>query len=154
MREIKRLIILLTLALTLSLVAAVPTNAKKPLRGSMELYFMAEGPDIGYGPPIWSGTISGDINGEMYFYNTGSKDAGQARHFWEVWYIITEDGILLGTDKGVVSWKNNKYRMNGIVTQATGNRMHLEGRNVHMSGYITWAAPGLPETAPGAFHIN
>ncbi|UCB60625.1 MAG: hypothetical protein JSW72_00745 [Candidatus Bathyarchaeota archaeon] len=158
MREIKRLIVLLALALTL-LFAAVPVQAKEPLKGSMELYFMVGGPDIGYGPPIWSGTISGDINGEMYFYNVGTgkqgnQAPGKTIHFGEVWYIITVDGVLLGTDEGVVSLDGSEYRMNGVVTQATGDWVYLEGRNVHMSGYITWAAPGVPETAPGTFRIN
>lgn len=130
-------------------------QAKKPLRGAMELYFMAGGPDIGYGSPVWSGTITGDINGEMYFYSTGAKDVGQAHHFWEVWYITTVDGDLIGTDKGVVSWENDKYRMNGVVTEATRNWAYLEGRNVHMSGIITWDPDtGLPATAPGTFRVN
>lgn len=145
----RRLIVLLVLAFTLVLVPAVSAQPMKPLRGEMELFF------TGPANPLWTGTISGDINGDMYFYATGSKDVGQVHHFWEVWNITTVGGDLIGTDKGVVSWKNGKYRMNGIVTEATGNWAYLEGHRVHMSGYITFDPDtGLPATAPGTFQVN
>lgn len=150
-------LLMLALALALVLVPAVLVNAK-PLYGEMALFFMAPGPvHPDYGAPVWSGTISGDINGNMYFYNTGSKDVGQAHHFWEVWLITDGDGdtLLTGTDKGVVSWKNNKYRMNGVVTDAALQYEDLFGRNVHMSGIITFDPDtGLPATAPGVFRVN
>ena len=146
------MIVLLALAFTLALVPAVPTTAMEPLRGEMELGF------TGPTNPLWTGTISGDINGDMFFYAMDSKDVGQVHHFWEVWNITTDDGDLIiieGIDKGVVSWKNDKYRMNGVVTEATGNWEYLEGRKVHMSGYITFDPDtGFPATAPGTFRVN
>jgi len=147
---VRRLTVLLVLAFALVLVPAVSAQPMKPLRGEMELFF------TGPANPLWTGTISGDINGDMYFYATGSKDVGQVHHFWEVWNITNGDGdLLIGTDKGVVSWKNGEYRMNGVVTEATGNWAYLEGHRVHMSGYITFdPATGLPATAPGTFRVN
>ena len=149
-------LLMLALTLTSVLMTAVIVNAK-PLYGEMALDFMAPGPvhpELGI-PPVWSGTITGDINGKMFFYNTGAKDVGQAHHFWEVWLITDENWntLLTGTDKGVVSWANDKYRMNGVVTEAYGEYEHLIGHNVHMSGIITWA-DGTPATAPGIFRVN
>ena len=152
-------LLMLTLALTSVLMTAITVNAK-PSYGAMAL-------DRGgpvhpeYGSPGWSGPITGDINGYMYFFNTGKKDAGQAHHFWEIWLITDGNGIeygntlLMGTDNGVVTWKNDKYRMNGVVTEANGDYEHLFGRNVHMSGIITFDPDtGAPLTAPGTFRVN
>lgn len=52
-------------------------------------------------------------------------------------------------DSGVVSWANDKYRMNGVVTEAYFDYEHLVGHNVHMSGSITFDGD-TPATAPGA----
>jgi len=145
--RLKRLIVLLALAFVVALVPALPARAKKPLRGTMELFF------TGPANPVWTGTISGDINGDMYFHNTGSKDVGQAHHFWEIWEIWDGDDLLLrGIDEGVVSWKNSKYRMNGEVTEASPEWENLIGRKVHMNGSITFV-DGVPATAPGTFRV-
>ena len=143
---------MLTLALTSVLMTAVIVNAK-PLYGEIELYFLAGGPDIGYGPPLWSGTISGDINGLMFFYATGYKDVGQVHFFEEVWLITDEDEnmLLTGTDTGVFSFANSKGRMNGVVTDANEDYAYLIGHNVTMSGTVNWA-----ETPPClmVFRVN
>ena len=155
-------LLLLALALTSVLMTAIIVNAK-PLCGEMALDFYGH-----IAPPVWRGTISGDINGFMVFFNTGVKDVGQAHHFWEIWEIYdkpwddpTKVLLIRGTDKGVVTWKNNKYRMNGVVTEATGDWTYLVGHNVHMSGDITWQEIVTPEgpivipaTAPGEFRVN
>ncbi len=163
MRRRENYLILFALSLTL-ICTTVLVNAR-PMYGEMMLYFMAPGPTHpDYGPPVWSGTITGDINGNMYFYNWGmEKDVGQAHFFWETWLITDTEGglMLMGVDNGVVSWSNDKYRMNGVVTDAGPGYEHLVGRNVHMSGYITWENIGtpeepvmIPETAPGTFRVN
>ena len=156
MKYNKTKLLMLTFAITSVLITVVIVNAK-PLYGDMTLNFQAPGPvhpDLLISP-VWSGTISGDIEGKMYFYNTGGKDVGQAHFFEETW-LITDNGggwLLTGTDKGVVSWKNNKYRMNGVVPEAFGDYAGLVGHNVHMSGIITWAGEN-PATAPGVFRVN
>jgi len=150
---------MLALALTSVLTTAVIVNAK-PLYGYMALDRGGpEHPELG--SPGWSGPITGDINGYMYFFNTDKKDVGQAHFFWEIWLITDGDGeeygdtLLIGTDNGVVTWKNDKYRMNGVVTEAYGEYGHLVGRNVHMSGFITFDPDtGAPLTAPGTFRVN
>ena len=110
MNRKKSKLLMLTLALTSVLMTAVIVNAK-PLYGEIELYFMAPGPvHPEYGPPLWSGTITGDIDGEIFFYATGWKDVGQVHFFEEVWLITDEyeNMLLTGTDTGVFSFANSK----------------------------------------------
>ena len=149
-------LLLLALAFTMALVPAVLVKAK-PLTGAMALYNPASGPPspVPGGVICWSGTISGDINGNMYFYNTWSKDVGWAHFFEEVWLITDGNGdtLLMGTDHGVVSKKNLKYRMNGVVTAAGLGFESLIGHRVHMSGIII-KVDGIPVAAPGTFRVN
>lgn len=149
------------IAFLLTSALAVPLQAILPLYGSMALDFYPVN-------PIWRGTISGDINGLMFFFNVGTgkqgnQAPGKTIHFGEIWLITdeAENMLLTGTDKGVVSLDGSEYRMNGEVTDAGEGWEHLIGRNVHMSGYITWQNIGtpedpviVPETAPGIFRVN
>lgn len=142
-------------ALTSVLMTVIAVNAK-PLYGEMALFKPPIGPSHPeWGPLSWSGTISGDINGKIYFYKTGSKVVGNVKHFWEVWLITDDVGdmLLMGTDKGVVSLANMKYRMNGEVTGAAPQYVHLIGRNVHMSGCVISISPTVKH-APGDFRVN
>jgi hypothetical protein len=118
MNRKKSKLLMLTLALTSVLMTAVIVNAK-PLCG--EIYLEPGGPEHpDYGFPVWSGPITGDIDGEMFFFATGYKDVGQVHFFEEIWLITDKDGVMLltGTDTGVLSWANSKGRMNGVVTDA------------------------------------
>jgi hypothetical protein len=155
----KTTLLMLTLAFTLVLMTAVMATAK-PSTGNMAL--IPGGPEhTTYGIPGWSGPITGDINGYIYFfYLPESKAVGQAYFFWEIFLITNGDAngygdtvYLMGADSGVVTWKNNKYRMNGVITEANSPYEDLIDCNYHMSGYITWDN-GVPLTAPGIFRIN
>ncbi|MFX1506894.1 MAG: hypothetical protein ACFFDC_12390 [Promethearchaeota archaeon] len=79
---------------------------------------------------------------------------------WEYWLPVNEPDelALWGYDKGQTNVQNSKYRMNGNIEEAFGDFGKWTGRNVHMSGIITWQIlPGdivAPETAPGTFRIN
>lgn len=177
----------------LLLAMAVPASAAKPLGGDMELDF-----NLGFdfdGAPCdditWAGTV--ELDGTEYgiaFIPAGGKDVGKAHHFIEDWVIydtpfvfeddfvdgvlvncVPVDGevVLAGIDAGVSS-PNSKYRMNGTVGEANAPFAKWLGRNVHMSGIITWQEIQVPEdpedpnsalititvpaTAPGHFRIN
>jgi hypothetical protein len=133
---------------------AVIVNAKH-FQCTMELIKVSLGPPHPeWGHNTWSGTVSGDIEGNIYFYKTAGKLVGQANHFVEVWLITdAEDNMLLmGTDKGVVSLANLSYRMSGVVTDAASGYEHLIGRNVYMGGAITSMGP--PPTAEGIFRVQ
>lgn len=159
-----------TLVFTLMSVPVVPTQAKKPLRGTMDLYFdlSAQIPD----DPIWIGTIDIDgygVYGMRFYHLSPFKEYSQASPFeeiFEIYDLVTEEILLAGPDVGVTTLANKppepcKYRMNGKVEVAAGEFAEWLGRNVHMSGVITWQNLGTPEdpifapaTAPGTFRIN
>jgi hypothetical protein len=160
--DMRRLLVLPALAIVLVSSCRGPeplplstdtAEIKKPLIGAMDL-------DFYFDNPIWRGPISGDINGWIEFTSVEGYGQGGAWHFAETWQIkeynpVTEEVgpvLLEGTDAGVVS-PNSEYRMNGVVTHATGDWTRVIGRNIHASGKITWIGDD-PETAPGTFRIN
>ena len=152
---------ILVLAFTLALFLVPPVLAKKPLIGTMELdRNPAWYPGAKTLVPDWVGTVT--IDGDEYymeFYNleTSVSNPGKDGHFDEIWWIkVTATGptVLKGTDSGVVSVANSKYRMNGIVTETNTAFAEWLGRQVHMSGVIEWTDEGNPSAAPGEFRIN
>ena len=155
MRKRKSNLVITTLILSIALTSLAVAYAK-PLYGTMALYKPPIGPEHPeWGPLSWSGTITGDINGNMYFYKTAGLEVGETKHFWEVWLITDEQGdmLLMGTDKGVVTIANWKYRMNGEVTDAAPEYAHLIGHQVHMSGIVIHHSATVKE-APGTFRVN
>ncbi len=122
------------------------------------------------GPITWLGTIEFEDKGtyDMRFILIGTRiprdgPTGKAGHFGEIWEIFDGDPdepILWGYDKGVTNQKKDltcwPYRMNGKVEYVASGWEDYLGRNVHMSGIITWyGPPGTPGSiAPGVFRIN
>jgi len=165
----------LAMVFLLVLLPAIPAEAKQPLYGEMQLDF-----NPGWGGPSttvpeWTGTIAiGDGAYGMAFFNIGSGKpfvdpfTGNVLFFGEIWVIyqwLTFDNgvldhgevLLWGTDQGVVTFANSKYRMNGKVEAASEIFAEWEGRIVHMSGIIVWDTSGpvpVPVSAPGRFRIN
>lgn len=153
-------LLMLAIAATLAVILVAPALAKKPLRGTMELEFNPDWSGPSEDVPEWTGSITiDDAVYDMEFYNLGTgKQGNQAPgntiHFGEIWVILNGDTLLMkGTDEGVVSLANSKYRMNGEVTEAYSDFAIWDGNKVHMSGYITWD-DGAPATAPGTLRIN
>ena len=153
-------LIMLVMITTLALILITPVQAVRPRVGTMELTFNLAWSGPSETIPEWEGTIT--IENSVYnmkFYNLASRQTGNTLHFKEIWKIYDgETLVLLGTDEGVVSLSNSKYRMNGEVTEAYGDFSILRYCNVHMSGDITWQNLGTsedpimaPETAPGIF---
>ncbi|MFX1517808.1 MAG: hypothetical protein ACFFC6_16010, partial [Promethearchaeota archaeon] len=172
-RKMKKKISVLVLSVfILILLPAISVNAKKPsssLRGTMTLDFdlTATWPE----DPVWVGWIDIDGYDEYYmeFYHlTPFKDYSQASPFEERFYIYDSSGavLLAGPDVGVTILANKppeptKYLMNGEIDIANGIFSEWLGRNVHMSGVITWQVLETPDgtviapaTAPGIFRIN
>ena len=153
----RKLPLALVLVLAAILVAAPAALAGNKVSGTMALDF--NGP----GNPVWVGTVT--IDGTAYgmeFYNEGTgkpfdEDPNSSAHFFEETWVIYDGSevVLSGYDRGMVSWKNDKYHMSGYVEVAEGPFAGLEGRNVYMRGTITWVGPGgPPDTAPGIFRVN
>jgi hypothetical protein len=122
--------------------------------------------------PVWVGTISfegfGDY-GIRFFHLSPFRDYSQASPFeerFEIYNTGDEAVVLAGPDVGVTTLANKPpepctYRMNGEIDVATEPFEMWLGRNVHMSGIITWQVLDTPDgpviapaTAPGTFRIN
>jgi len=137
------------------------------LRGEMDLYFT-----FGQWPeePVWAGTIDLEgygVYGMRFYHLSEFKEYSQASPFEEYFEIFTltadETVVLAGPDVGITTLANKppeptRYRMNGEIEVAIEPFEGWLGRNVHMSGVITWQViPGVgpvPDTAPGKFRIN
>jgi len=155
----------------------LPGSLTKPLPnliGKMALDFdlMAVWPE----DPVWVGTVTFEGYGEFdgvygmrFFHLSPFKEYSQASPFeewFEIYNLENEVVVLKGPDVGVTTLANKppdptKYRMNGEIEEATAPFEGWLGRNVHMSGIITWQNLGTPEepiyapaTAPGTFRIN
>ena len=149
--------------------------AKKPaanLKGEMDLQFdvFATWPE----EPVWVGTITFEENGTygMRFFHLsefkGFSQASPFKEYFEVYDLADEDKVYLGgPDEGVTTTANKPpedctYRMNGEIDQALPPFEGWLGRQVHMSGTMTWQFLTLPdgseilvpEEAPGTFRIN
>jgi hypothetical protein len=166
----KLTVILLVFAFSLALVAATPVQAKKPLRGTMDLDFNVYW--YGYNKwdiPDWIGTITFDgddtVFGMAFFaFTTGkpfdTQNPGMAFFFGEIWAIYESvelittfvDGevhqefigtnlLMWGYDYGVTIGANTKYHMNGDV-QLDDLFGEYVGRHVYMSGAITYYTEG------------
>ena len=148
-------------------------SMKKPspnLTGTMELDFT-----FGVWPeePVWVGTVTFEdygVYGMRFYHLSPFKEYSQASPF-EEWFEIYDLGdetlvYLAGPDVGVTTTANKppepcKYRMNGQIEEAAAPFEGWLGRNVHMSGVITWQVLSTPDgpvvvpaTAPGTFRIN
>jgi len=144
-KQIKRLIILLafTLAFTLVSVPTVSAQPNKPLRVVMQWDL-----DYSIDPIGWSGTVSGDITGEItvtlvYARWTG-KEQDKTEHFKETWVITTASGEIHGEEEGMATMGNGKCNARGRITDATGPWTHLIGCIFHWKGTAEMTDPGPP----------
>lgn len=146
-------------------------SEKKPsayLKGTMDLTFNPAGAQNQL-IPVWVGTISlegyPEDCGMRFFHLSPQKGFSQASPFeeyFEIYDLINPEHVYLGgPDVGVTTLANSKYRMNGEIDVANSPFEGWLGRNVHMSGIITWQNIGtvdepiiVPATAPGIFRIN
>jgi hypothetical protein len=158
-RRIMRKRLIIGLVLILVLIPTGMAQAKKPIRGTTDYYFMGhlEIIDPAKGLLAWEGTISGDINGSIRWWIPVLYETGQVTHFedtrWEIW-----DGdtlLLAGEESGTTTDRpglNGIWRANGTVTEAYGDYEYLVGRQVHDGGEFTWAP--FPWHGWGEFRIN
>jgi hypothetical protein len=173
-KKLKKLsVVLILFALSLTLVAATPVQAKKHVTGSMELEFNVLWPGPQTDIPDWVGTITFEGDATEYgmaFFAFGSgkafgdKTTGMAFFFAEIWTIydwvdlityVDDEGnvfqwveygeiLMWGYDYGVTKLANSKYHMNGDI-QFDDLFGKYVGRNVHLNGMIEWQTIQTPE---------
>lgn len=151
----KRYTLLLTAITLISVISVVEVNAKN-LKSEMELFKPSTGPPIPESIHLtWGGTVSGDINGNIYFYKVGAKVFGNNKHFWEIWVVTDDDGnmLLMGIDKGAIRLAKMTYWIKGEVANAAPEYEHLIGRTMYIRGRIITISPTEKE-APGTFKIT
>ncbi len=145
------------------------TKPSANLIGAMELDFT-----FGNWPaePVWVGTVTFEdygVYGIRFYHLSPFKDYSQVSPFeeyFEIYDLSDETVVLGGPDAGVTVLANKppdptKYVMNGEIDVATAPFEAWLGRNVHMSGVITWQVLSTPDgpvvvpaTAPGTLRIN
>jgi hypothetical protein len=160
--KMKKLIAVFALVTFIAAGLALAENTTPPLTCTTEYNFVGhlgefddEGRLLG-----WVGTISGDIEGVIkWWVAIPFKKTGQASHVVQRWKIWDEDEevlLLAGEDKGGTTTchqRNTSWRANGIVTEASEEFEDYIGSQMHESGNIAWAAPGLPDHGTGKFRV-
>jgi hypothetical protein len=146
------------------------TKPAANLTGEMDLYFdlAAVWPD----DPVWVGTVTFEdygVYGMRFYHLSPFKEYSQASPFedyFEIYNLSDETVVLGGPDVGVTVLANKppdptKYHMNGEIDAAAEPFEEWLGRNVHMSGVITWQVLSTPDgpvvapaTAPGTIRLN
>ncbi len=154
----------LLLLFSLSLGMVQTAQAKNPLNCTIEYWFVGH---LGISDDdgrllAWNGTVSGDINGEIFWWMyILDKKCPQVTHFaddiWEILDSETGEPLLRGDEHGTTTirhGKNSVWRSNGVVTEAYGDFAIWLGRNAHISGHFTWIFPGFPDSGSGIMRIN
>lgn len=154
------LYIVSTLALTMAIAPIVSAKSNKLLKCDiyMDLNWDFIGFGVGDSPWSWIGTISGDINGDLYVGLTEAWfPAPGTEHFTENWRIETYDGeVIEGNNKGKWTMANYKWGANGEVLSATGEWAYLVGSRMHYGGTTTeFPVPyGTPVSGTGKLQIT
>jgi hypothetical protein len=137
------------------------TLAKKPAPNHTGEVYTDFFPDGNPFPPyFWNGTITIDgVQYGMRFLSLtpprGSSGAFPFKERFEIWDIGFTSLLIEGPNHGVVSFANDRFRSNGKIEVANAPFEMWDGRNVHISGIVTWAIEDiLPASATGTFRIN
>ncbi len=103
--------------------------------------------DLSVQAPHWVGTITGDIQGIVEFWETSDNYVvGTTEHFFETFRITTDKGVISGVDGGVWNFPTFKFRANGWVTEASGDWAYLVGYKMHEIGTTSPFPPPVGST--------
>jgi hypothetical protein len=98
-------------------------------------------------PAHWEGTITGDVEGSIEFWEVSAKVVGVVDHFSEDFTIVIDGTTITGYDTGVYTFNTLKFRANGFVTDvtpSTSDWAYLVGYKFHEMGTTTAFTPGEP----------
>jgi hypothetical protein len=145
-----RVVLVMLGALLLVLLLAAPASAQPnpPLKCVVD---MAVLPDFNPMESVWFGTISGDINGSIGFWEQGAAFPGKTQHFAETWTIWVDGDpakAISGYDDGVWNFSTFEFRANGWVTAAVPAWQGLVGHKLFEIG--TTSDPNLWPLSGGA----
>ncbi len=100
----------------------------------------------GPAPPndcFWSGTVAGDISGNIEIREFWDQMffPGYTEHFFEYWTLtVDSNSWISGVDAGVWNMGTQKFRANGVVTDASADLAYLIGYHLHEMG-VTSGSP-------------
>lgn len=92
--------------------------------------------DLVQNPLGWTGTIEGDLNGEIVIVENPATFTGAIEHFDESFTMTLSDGTVIeGGDAGIFNLKTFKAVANGEISWVSSvNWEWLVGYKVHLSG--------------------
>lgn len=126
MRSVLVLMLMLVMA-----VSAVPAASATPDPSSpYVLEFSKSDPTASF---VWSGTVSGDVDGSLTTRLTAARATGSVLHVEFDWEIedLTGDRSFVAHLTGVLNLQTGHVVMNGTVVEGW-----LEGARVHESGQL------------------
>ena len=125
-------IALLGLFIIIGLSSAIPVEAKPPVLWEIDAWYTFD--------PEWTGDIYRDdgSHGMFVLDLLEARDLPDVQHSSGVWSIVLDNGeYLMGEAAGHVVWSTGEYVLNGMVTDTSSAFDYLNGRQVHIEGYIT-----------------
>jgi len=159
MRKMLLALLMLCVGALLPTLGLPAVHAKQPITLKSEVFIAFNWDWIGVGgtsPWTWIGTVTGDVNGDLFVSLEDAWFPGKTEKFSETWIIETTDGDLAGFDVGTWSFINFKFGANGKVTSATGGWSYLDGYDMRYSGTTTDPNVEFPEpiTATGRLILS
>jgi hypothetical protein len=151
------IVLILSLTLMISPIVSAKSNNLLKCDVNIEINWDFIGFGVGTSPYSWIGTVSGDINGELYVALIEAWfPAPGTEHFIEEWGIMTSNGWINGTSKGKWTMANYKWVANGEITYADPDWEHLVGSKMQYSGTTSeFPVPfGTPVIGTGKMHIT
>ena len=149
------------IVLTFVLVVSPLVSADPYTRLDGDVFIALNWDFVGFGgtsPYSFIGTVSGDIDGDLYISLTAAWfPAPGVEHFTEDWRIEPySGGDIEGYNKGKWTMSNFKWIANGEVTGASSEWQHLIGSKWQYSGTTTEfpVEPPTPVTGIGKWHIT
>jgi len=132
---------LMSFIFLMTLVSAIPVEAKVPLRWEANVSYTFQ--------PEWTGVIVGEdgLSGNIIIDVIDWRLVGEVEFGSLIWRIDWDGGgFIEGTLEGRVSQVLFSFIYNGQVTDASEDWAHLIGRNVHVSGSLDlsfWTAQAI-----------
>lgn len=150
MTRLRKLLVLV--AAVLIVMAVVPVASASPgapLRGSGTATFVGDG---------WAYDFDGELDCTGFAVVPESRIVGPeplatgTMHWFEIMTLDCDDGTMVLEGYGTWTFANGKFRVNGVVVEATGAYSHLIGASAHQQGMVDPAV--FPFAGVDSLRIN